>query len=187
MNMFVPSSESRGDEYQPAVLRANPKSPLKCRVSSPSLDHPDVAVHQRVAVVLQANAARLGTFGNAAGGPALQLDVVLHDDPIVTHRAAGVRDFLAALELRGREIDVVRLPLKRRVTHVDLRIELLIEPAGFVVLPFEPKAVEDLKLVAILNIDPAIGSALPSGARHEGQQELDVDRVRPGEPCLRQD
>src|SRR5204863_6162225 len=34
---------------------------------------------------------------------------------------------------------------------------------------------EDLALVAVLQVDAAVGAALPSGARHEGQAELDVE------------
>src|SRR5690606_2967476 len=42
------------------------------------------------------------------------------------------------------------------------------------VLALEPEAVEELALVAVLEVDAAVGAGLPAGVGHEGEPELQV-------------
>src|SRR5262249_48704158 len=85
--------------------------------------------------------------------------------------------FATAVETRGREVNVIRLPRERRQAHIHERRVLRVEAAAFVVLALEAEAVEDLEFVAVLHVDAAVGPALPAGVRHERQEELQVNLV----------
>src|SRR5439155_1533611 len=89
------------------------------------------------------------------------LQLLAYHIAVVADRDLGSRRALAArIEARGGEVDVVGLPAQGRQAHVDLRLELLIEAAAFVVLALEAEAVEDLAFVAVLEIDAAVGPLL---------------------------
>ena len=88
---------------------------------------------------------------------------------------ASVLDFLAILVLCLGVLNVVRLPLKRREAHVEVRILCLVNSAALVVLPFQAKRVEDLNLVATLQVAAAVAASLAACVRHVGQLKLQVN------------
>src|SRR5205809_5574257 len=87
------------------------------------------------------------------------------------HRILGLR---IAVEAGSAEIDVIRLPGQRGITHLDQRLELRIDAAALVVFALATETVQELYLPAVLQIDSAVGPALSASLRHERQAELEV-------------
>lgn len=101
--------------------------------------------------------------------------MILHGDPVVLHRDNGRMDFFTGgIELGGGEVDVVGLPLEWRIAHVDLGPAVFVYAAAFIICSLEPKAVEHLQFVAVLEIDPAVAPSLASPEGFEGEEELDM-------------
>src|SRR5262245_3773487 len=102
----------------------------------------------------------------------------MNNHAVVLHRDVGRRYALAILEAGGGEIDVVGLPSQGRQAHINERIGLLIKPAAFVVEPLQAEAVENLQLIAVLQIDATISTALSGGVGHEGKSKFQMqDKV----------
>src|SRR5689334_503636 len=91
------------------------------------------------------------------------------------------------LESRGPELDVVALPDGRGLAGVHERFGDGVNPAAVVVLRVEPVAVEDLDLVATLEVDAAVPSPLAAGRGHVRDAELDVQLEVPVELLLGDD
>src|SRR5438309_946158 len=84
------------------------------------LHDPDVAVIDRVAVILELDRAGGVFFLLAAGGRAAQLQVVVDGDAVVDDVGNGVGGLATVLiEASRLELDIVRLPGERRIAHVD--------------------------------------------------------------------
>src|SRR5262249_44876423 len=135
---------------------------------------PEVAEVDRIAVVLQVDRPRLVLLLAAVTRLALELHLVVNGHAVVDDGGHGVGGLLAALEAGGVELDVVGLPRQGREADVDRRGRLLVEGAAIVVTAGEAEAVEDLYLVAILEIDAAVAATLPLRAGPEGEAELGV-------------
>src|SRR5262245_16820484 len=79
-------------------------------------------------------------------------------DPVVDRHAVvddaddGRLDLLAVLEDGGMEVDVVALPDRGGLAGIDPRRRDFVDPPAIVVLALQPVAVEDLHLVASLEI-----------------------------------
>src|SRR4051794_4682163 len=91
------------------------------------------------------------------------LEVVVDRLAIVDDADADGLDLLAVAADRGVEVDVVALPDGGGLAGVDLRLGDLVDPAAVVVLAVEAVAVEDLDLVAALEIDAAVAAGLARG------------------------
>src|SRR5262249_45356762 len=64
---------------------------------------------------------------------------------------------------------------QRREAHVEVRVAHLVNAAALVVVPLQAEAIENLHLVAALEIDAAVAARLPTGVRHEGELKLGVN------------
>src|SRR4051812_24118802 len=116
---------------------------------------PDIPVLDRVAVVLEVD--RAGGAGVAAEAGAGVVDgdgdVVVDRDAVVADADPRGGDLLAIDALGGLEVDVVALPDGGGLAGVDAGPGHLVDGAAVVVLGIEAVAVEDLDLVAALEVD----------------------------------
>ena len=93
------------------------------------------------------------------------------------HGQDGVGGLLAGrVELRRRELHVIGLPLEGREAQVHLGGAVLVDPTALVIDALESEAVEHLDLVAVLDVDAAVGTALAATEGLERQEELEVQR-----------
>ena len=137
---------------------------------------PDVAVPHLVAVTLQVDGPRAGTFRLLTSRRPPKLAVV-DQHAVVADGHSGIGHLLVTLELRRREVEIVRLPNHRRQAHVHVRFPHLVEAAALVVAALQTKRVEHLTLVAVVDVDAAVGAPLASGLRHPRQAEFQVQPI----------
>ena len=102
-------------------------------------------------------------------------DVLVDLDAVLPDADARRLDLPAALELGGVEVDVVGLPDGGGLAGVDAWGGHLVDSPAVVVPALEAVAVEDLDLVAALEIDAAVAAPLALGLGHVGDAELDVE------------
>jgi hypothetical protein len=99
----------------------------------------------------------------------------MHEHAVVRHRDGRSALLLAiGIDLAGAIFDVVGLPDERRKTHIHVGGPRSVNAAAFVVLAFEPKAIEDLDFIAALQIDAAVAAPLATGRRLKWRAEFDV-------------
>ena len=150
-------------------------------INKSTIHHPNVAVADGIAVVLEVDGA--GAFfafesAEKRGGRMGYVQVLVDHHAVVADGHAGVFDLLAVfVEARCSEDDVVGLPLERRGAHVDPGSGDAVDSPTLVRAALEAVTVEDLDLVASLEIDAAVSAALSPGLGLEGGAELEVDLV----------
>jgi hypothetical protein len=96
----------------------------------------------------------------------VQLHVVMNDHAVKLHgesRPGGAG--AGGIKLRRDELHVVGLPRERRQAHVQTRFRDGIEAAAFVLLAFEAKGVEHLRLPASAVIHAAVAAMLTASDR----------------------
>ena len=128
-------------------------------------------------MALQVEGSGSGDFGleAAAGGGALELEVVVDGHAVVDDRDDRVGGLLAVgIELGGGELDVIGLPLEGREAHVHLGRGVLVDAAALVIEALEAEAIEDLDFVAVLEVEAAVGATLATAERLERQEEFEV-------------
>ena len=142
-------------------------------------EDPDVAEADRVAVVLEVEWTERALLPERGGGGGLgNLDVVLHEDAVEVDRHAGIGGFLAlGIKARGGEVDVVGLPGERWEAHVELWLRGTVNAAGVAFVEIGTEGIEDLYLVAALQVDPAVAAALSTFERTVGGAEFDVEMM----------
>src|SRR5262249_30248284 len=128
---------------------------------------PDVAVPDRVAVVLEDDGTGLTEIGVRPAfdsGGTLDLDVVLDQDAVLEDGDARLpRSRARGVEAGGAEDDVERLPLEGRLAGVHQRRRLAIDGAAVALAGELPAVgVEHLDLVARLEADAAVPFSLPA-------------------------
>ena len=123
---------------------------------------PDIAILDRVAVVLEQERPVLAFRDVDSARRGRDLGVVDGLDPVVDHGHSCFLDDLALLDHGLVKRDVVGLPLERWLAGVDRRYDLLVDRAAVVVVQFQPVGVEDLELVDARQIDAAVAAALPA-------------------------
>src|SRR5262249_48832746 len=96
----------------------------------------------------------------ALGGPT-DLDVVVDLDAIVIHRHPCGRGLFVLADFRGDELDVEALPHTRRLAGVDRGGGHAVDRPALGVRAPGAVAVEDLHLVAALQVDAAVAELLP--------------------------
>src|SRR5262249_49270792 len=122
--------------------------------------HPDVAVDDCVAVVLQVDPHRLrALLGNRI--------VLVNLDTVVPDGGAQITLVI------GLDLDVVGLPDQRRKAHVDLRLAVAVKRAALVVLALQAETVEHLNLLAE-KIDAAVAASLATLLRLIRRAELQM-------------
>src|SRR5687768_1414781 len=137
-------------------------------------EDPDVAVNDRIAVILQLDRARFGAFrapGRSRGFA--DLDTLVNEDAVVLDGERCVPRFLSGVVvLCGLEIDVVSLPGERRKTHVHPWPGDRINAAALVVFSGEPERIEHLYLEPVLKINATVSAGLAACLWHERSAEL---------------
>src|SRR5579883_92054 len=174
-------SSSDRDFRRKSPTRKNPPSNTRRAYATPFAKHslhrhnPDVAIHNRVAVVLELEGAGRGGFFLTAGAFLRELNVVVNLHAVVIDRRAAVLRLLAIrAELGGRELDVVGLPHHWREAHIHERFVLRVDPTALVVFTLQAEAIENLTFVAVLNVHAAISALLTGAVGHPRQAEFDV-------------
>ena len=129
-------------------------------------------------MILDVDGAGCGALGEGGRrGGMIDFCVRLDLDSVVTDGHAGiVRLFPVRAEAGGGELDVIRLPLQRRETHVHRRRLHAVDPAGLIVFALEPEGIEHLHFIPPLRVDAAVASLLPAGSRLVGGAEFEVKR-----------
>src|SRR5438105_2934971 len=90
-----------------------------------------------------------------------QLQVVVHDDPVMLDRRPGVAGLVAVgADTGGGELDIIGLPGEWRQARIDVFLGDFVNSAAIVVLPLEPERIENLDFVAGLKIHPTIAALL---------------------------
>ena len=140
-------------------------------------NHPDVAIVNRVLVVLKQNRHWVWPFGFTVACFVLELQLILDDDAVVQNGDIRFAELFAA----GREFccgkrNVVRLPPERWKAHVDVRGFKPIQRGAIVELKFQAERIENLNFVATLQIEPAVSAILSSSVRHVRDTEFAVNR-----------
>src|SRR5262249_6929603 len=116
-------------------------------------EEPDVAEVNGVAVVLQVQLAGRGLLLEAEPGGARDGGVIVDGHAIVLQGEDGVGGLLAgAVEAGGPELEVVGLPGQGWETEVEAGGRVLVDGRTIVLLRVEAEAVEDLHLVAALEV-----------------------------------
>src|SRR5581483_4181388 len=136
----------------------------------------DVAVLHGIAVVLEHDGAgRAGVAAHAGRGVVLgDLHLIVDLDAVVVDGDDARLFLLAAFAHGSLEFDVVALPDRGGLAGIDERGGHAVDAAAIVVLALETVAVEDLHLVAALDVDAAVTAALPARLGHVGDAKLDV-------------
>ena len=94
---------------------------------------------------------------------------------VVEQRDSRVGDLVTrVVKAGGREPDVIGLPNQRRQAHVHVRRLLAVQAAAFVGHAFQAERVQDLHLVALLDVDAAVAASLAGRIRHVRQSEFQV-------------
>ena len=101
--------------------------------------------------------------------------VILHQDAVPERGEVGRPDEFLALETRGREDDVVGLPLARLSRHVDQRRRLTVNGAGDAVgIDQAVVRLDDLQFVLAEEQDAAVAPVHRSAVGLRGRGPLDV-------------
>jgi hypothetical protein len=94
--------------------------------------------------------------------------------PVVQNGHPSVFHLLAILELGRSKINVIGLPAKRWITHVQVRGLDAVNPSTLVVPSLKAKGIEHLHLITTLQIAPAIAATLSASLGLEWQEKLNV-------------
>lgn len=85
---------------------------------------------------------------------------VVNHDAVVLNRANSVDRFFVAFKFCGDKFHVVRLPGQRWQAHIHGRYRNAVDAAALVVLAFQSERIQDLALVLVQQIHPAVASTL---------------------------
>ena len=142
------------------------------------LQDPNVAELKGIAVPLQLYRPR-GAFGIPSASARFSIDFKLIMDfyTVVPDGDDRILNFPVALADGVRELDVIRLPLKRGKTHVHAWSRFGIEAAAFVIESLQAEGIQNLKFVVVHLVKPTVAATLPTGIRTKRQHEFEVHGV----------
>lgn len=106
-----------------------------------------------------------------------KLNVVVNYDTVLDNsKSAVLANLVTFVETGSAEDDVVCLPLKRRKAGIAKRSMYLVDTGAIVVLRIlNTVGVKNLTLVATVDVNTAVTSALTGSFRHIGDSELNVN------------
>ena len=143
------------------------------------IHNPDVSVRNSVTVILKhkRTASNSLVIGDTAGSNVRKLNVIVNYDTVLDNgNSAVLANFVALVEARSTENYIVCLPLKGRKTSVAKRSMYLINTGTIVVLRIlYAVGVKNLALIAAVDVNAAVASALTGSFRHIGDSELNVN------------
>ena len=116
-------------------------------------------------------------IGDTAGSNVRKLNVVVNYDTVLNNgNSAVLANLVVLVEAGSTENDVVGLPLKRRKTSVAKRSMHLVDTGAVVILrAFDTVGVKNLTLVAAVDVNAAVASALTGSFRHIRNSEFNVN------------
>lgn len=123
---------------------------------------PDVAIPNRVPMILQIDRAGLGPFlHGVGGGRVIQFQIVVNFDTVVQDGHASMLHFLPGIVIRGGSVvDVVGLPGQRWEAHIHGRGTDGVNASALVVFSLESERIQNLSFVASLHVATAVASPL---------------------------
>lgn len=129
-------------------------------------------------MILKVNRTSFRTFlKGGGGGGVVEFLVLMNHDPVVLDSGLRIGGFLALGVVGGGGIiDVIGLPDEGREGHVDLGRGDGVEPAAFIVLALQAKAVQHLAFVAALQVAATVAPALAACGGHVGDFKFRVER-----------
>src|SRR5438067_13668945 len=128
-------------------------------------------------MVLKQDRSRLAGIATEAGRRVVlgDLDVVVDLDAIVINGNPTGLHLFAVLALRRGELDVIRLPDRRRLAGVDLRFRDAVDTAAITLTRLgNAIAVQHLHFVAPLQVDAAVAATLAGLLRLVRNAKLDM-------------
>ena len=140
--------------------------------------NPNVAVGYGVAVILKEK----GTFcysiiGYTAGSGLVEHDVVLNADTVLNDGGScTLGSFALFVEARSAEVNVVGLPFESRLAGIYTGGILAVDTAAVIGLGvFNAIGVQNLELVATVDVNAAVALCLTGAVGHIGFLPLNVD------------